>query len=424
MAPGGQAGVHVLDLRRRPFPRQLLAQRVGSVRAAARADRRRTTSRVSWAASVSTSPGSNSSPRSPSPRISSYTGRRAASGTAPPAIARSSSPGAGERPGGGEHRDLGAVQHRRRGGVVGTGHLQALAHLAAHGGQPAGLQARPHRRAPLLVHRQPAQRAQEQAQGGALLAMGEGDPHAGAVASRPARRRRRRASPRGSRRGRTVPSGRPWPRTRRCARPGGRRTARPPAGPPGWPATRSVGAWKEPTLSAREWRSAALDVLGANGSCTCTKSGSAAPSASSTLRATSTGSERAPRRDEPTGSTSPTASSRGGWPLSGSSSSPPSPAAAIARRESRTRLDEVEGATIATRCPACASRRRQALDVAVDLVPAFPRVRGHVRDRKALAHRLSIGRRLEAAARVSWQRRPRRRPRTGPGCRACRRDAR
>ena len=30
----------------------------------------------------------------------------------------------------------------------------------------------------------------------------------------------------------------------------------------------SLGEWKEPTFSAREWRSAAFEVLGANGSCT------------------------------------------------------------------------------------------------------------------------------------------------------------
>ena len=35
---------------------------------------------------------------------------------------------------------------------------------------------------------------------------------------------------------------------------------------------RSVGEWNVPTFSAREWRSAAEDALGANGSCTCTTS--------------------------------------------------------------------------------------------------------------------------------------------------------
>ena len=48
--------------------------------------------------------------------------------------------------------------------------------------------------------------------------------------------------------------------------------------------TRSVGAWKEPTLSAREWRSATDAALGANGSCTCTKSSGASESTSSIVR--------------------------------------------------------------------------------------------------------------------------------------------
>ena len=63
--------VGVLQLRRRALPGQLLAQAVGRVRAAASADRRSHTSRVSWAVSVSTSPGSKSRPRSPSPSSSS-----------------------------------------------------------------------------------------------------------------------------------------------------------------------------------------------------------------------------------------------------------------------------------------------------------------------------------------------------------------
>ena len=46
-------------------------------------------------------------------------------------------------------------------------------------------------------------------------------------------------------------------------------------------------------MSAREWRSAALEVLGANGSCTWTKSSSTLPSSSSTVRATSIGSAAA-----------------------------------------------------------------------------------------------------------------------------------
>ena len=55
--------------------------------------------------------------------------------------------------------------------------------------------------------------------------------------------------------------------------------------------TRSAGAWKVPTLSAREWRNAAEEALGANGSCTCTKSNEASSRSSSIVRATSSGSD-------------------------------------------------------------------------------------------------------------------------------------
>ena len=61
--------------------------------------------------------------------------------------------------------------------------------------------------------------------------------------------------------------------------------------------SRSLEEWNEPTFSAREWRSAAFEVLGANGSCTWTKSSSTVPSSSSIVRATSIGSaDGAPAR--------------------------------------------------------------------------------------------------------------------------------
>ena len=61
--------------------------------------------------------------------------------------------------------------------------------------------------------------------------------------------------------------------------------------------TRSVGEWKLPTFSAREWRSAAAEALGANGSCTCTMSSGARSSSVSIARLASSGSEtRPPRR--------------------------------------------------------------------------------------------------------------------------------
>ena len=77
--------------------------------------------------------------------------------------------------------------------------------------------------------------------------------------------------------------------------------------------TRSVGLWNVPTFSAREWRSAALEVDGANGSCTRQTSSGRIVSRSSIVRDTSTGSAGT-RRPEPgrSGSASPTASTRGG----------------------------------------------------------------------------------------------------------------
>jgi hypothetical protein len=73
--------------------------------------------------------------------------------------------------------------------------------------------------------------------------------------------------------------------------------------------TRSAGAWKVPTFSAREWRRAAPATDGANGSCTWTTSRWIVSSSSSSVRATSTGSPGARRRDAvgSSGSTSPTA---------------------------------------------------------------------------------------------------------------------
>ena len=52
-----------------------------------------------------------------------------------------------------------------------------------------------------------------------------------------------------------------------------------------------MGAWNEPTLRAREWRSATLEALGANGSCTSTTSIGSAVSTSSIVLATSTAAD-------------------------------------------------------------------------------------------------------------------------------------
>ena len=129
--------------------------------------------------------------------------------------------------------------------------------------------------------------------------------------------------------------------------------------------TRSAGAWKLPTLSAREWRSATDEALGANGSWTWTKSSGAAVSASSIVRAMSSGGDGiAPRRPWAIGSSSPTPSTR--TPPAGSNSSAgASRAARISRRDSRTSSGERDGASTSTRCPAracsCASPATNAL---------------------------------------------------------------
>jgi len=107
--------------------------------------------------------------------------------------------------------------------------------------------------------------------------------------------------------------------------------------------------WKLPTFNAREWRSAALEALGANGSCTCTTSSGTAVRVSSIVRATSTGSEAARRRAGEKGSTSPTPSTTGS--PAAARSSRVSGADLTARRVSRTSAEDVDGAITSTRWP-------------------------------------------------------------------------
>jgi hypothetical protein len=108
---------------------------------------------------------------------------------------------------------------------------------------------------------------------------------------------------------------------------------------------RSVGPWKLPTFSAREWRSATLDALGANGSWTWTMSSASAVNASSIVRATSTGNDAARLRVGENGSTSPTPSTSG-CPCARWSSSCAGPRSA--RRLSRTSAFDSDGAMIST----------------------------------------------------------------------------
>ena len=109
---------------------------------------------------------------------------------------------------------------------------------------------------------------------------------------------------------------------------------------------RSVAEWKVPTLSAREWRSAADDALGANGSCTCTKSSSARSSSSSSVRETSIGSDTEPPRRN--GRLWPTAT-RFAQPSSANSASGSRSSSLTVARPSRTSSRESDGATTTTR---------------------------------------------------------------------------
>ena len=135
--------------------------------------------------------------------------------------------------------------------------------------------AQPDRGAPVEVARQPPQRAEEQPQRAALLGVREHDLGRPVAASsgRPTRSAPGRI--RCSRRGSSARPGRAWRRSSPCGRRAGRTGAPPPCAPPG---SRRAARWwsgSVPTFSAREWRSAAEAALGANGSCTWTKSSSA-----------------------------------------------------------------------------------------------------------------------------------------------------
>ena len=112
-----------------------------------------------------------------------------------------------------------------------------------------------------------------------------------------------------------------------------------------------MGAWKLPMFSAREWRRAALAVLGANGSWTWTKSSGTSVKSSSSVRVTSTG-RLGPRPLAE--STSPARKSDGVLP-SPSSACGSLRASRNARRESVAARADSEGATIRTRCPREAS---------------------------------------------------------------------
>src|SRR5919106_2072094 len=111
---------------------------------------------------------------------------------------------------------------------------------------------------------------------------------------------------------------------------------------------RSVVEWNVPTFSAREWRSAADEADGANGSCTWTKSSSVRPSRSSRVRDTSSGSETEPPRRN--GRLCPTAISET-QPGSANMASGSERSALILARPSRTSSRDPDGVTTRTLCP-------------------------------------------------------------------------
>jgi hypothetical protein len=118
---------------------------------------------------------------------------------------------------------------------------------------------------------------------------------------------------------------------------------------PTWVETkRSVVEWKVPTFNACECRSAAEEALGANGSCTCTKSSSVRSSRSSSVRDTSSGSDTEPPRRN--GSDWPTATTEA-HPGSAHSASGSEPSRLTTSRPSLTSSRDSDGATTTTRCP-------------------------------------------------------------------------
>ena len=144
-------------------------------------------SRTSCAQSVSTSPGSKSRPRSPSRRISSYAGSRAATGTAPAPSARTSSPGAGACPAEAATSTSAEASSSASPSRPSSSTVDAVAQPR----RPQRARPRPGRgedgRAPFEVVGQPAQRAHEQPQRVPVLVVDERDVH-GPVAVALARR--------------------------------------------------------------------------------------------------------------------------------------------------------------------------------------------------------------------------------------------
>ena len=250
----------------------------------------------------------------------------------------------------------GGDEHVGRGEQLGLGVAPVVEHRHAVAQPRRPQRARPRPGGVKTVARQSRSRAAAAARAGTAAARAA--PRGRRRRCAPGRRPRARASQLGARadhlvarRERSAPSARAWPRTTRSARRAARRSARRSAARPASRCTRSAGAWKVPTFSAREWRSASEAVLGANGSWTWTKSNGACASTASIVRATSSGGAGGmPRRAGASGSSSPT---------------PSTPHAAV-RREQLAGADQPRAtrararASATARAPPCGARGARA----------------------------------------------------------------
>ena len=146
--------------------------------------------------------------------------------------------------------------------------------------------------------------------------------------------------------------------------------------------TRSAGKWKVPTLSARQWRSATEEALGANGSCTWTKSSGAASAASSIVREMSSGGAGTRRAAAPaSGSSSPTAE-HAHLAVGAEQLARADAPARLAHERGSARRREHHHAVPARR----RARRDSARDVGVDLVRVLPGIRRDLGDGERLRH--------------------------------------
>ena len=260
---------------RRPRALQRAARTRRRAQALAQVARRRSAAR-SCAASVSTSLGSKSSAGSPSLSTSLVDGQ------ARRRPARHRPPGADDEPGrrgdavgGRDERRRRPPAPRRRASSAKRDRARAgRARSGVEEERPALRRARPPSQR--SAGSETAQRAQEEPQGAALLLLDEGDAHRAPSSRSAARQRaRRRARTIGTRREEAPQQVGASPRRSQCARRAARRPAARRLRATWWRRPARSARGSVPTLSAREWRSAALATLGANGSCTWQRSSAA-----------------------------------------------------------------------------------------------------------------------------------------------------